>query len=62
MAEAPDEPYVAGDYKVQLVDADTAVMIHSAGTGDEAHWSMHVWQKTDAGWIVVATASIEADD
>ncbi len=60
-ADAPDGPYVAGDYKVQFLDDDTAVMVHSAGTGDDAHWSMHVWQKSGGKWQVAATASVEAD-
>ena len=62
MAEAPDGPYVAGDYKVNFIDDDTAVMVHSAGSGENAHWSMHVWQKTGGHWQVVATASVKADD
>ena len=60
-ADAPDGPYVAGDYKVQFLDDNTAVMVHSAGTGDDAHWSMHVWQKSGGKWQVAATASVEAD-
>jgi len=59
-ADAPDGPYVAGDYKVQFLDENTAVMVHSAGTGDDAHWSMHVWHKSDGKWQVAATASIAA--
>jgi hypothetical protein len=62
MAEAPDGPYVAGDYKVNFIDGDTAVMVHSAGSGKTAHWSMHVWQKTGGHWQVMATASVKADD
>ena len=62
MDEPSEDPYVADNYKVNFIDDDTAVMVHSAGSGDDAHWSMHVWRKTDAGWQVVATASIEADD
>jgi len=60
-ADAPDGPYVAGDYQVQFLDDNTAVMVHSAGTGDDAHWSMHVWQKSGGKWQVAATASVEAD-
>ena len=55
-------PYVAGDYKVEFLDSNTAVMVHSAGSGDDAHWSMHVWRKNDGKWQVAATASVEADD
>ncbi len=59
-ADAPDGPYVAGDYQVQFLDENTAVMVHSAGAGDDAHWSMHVWQKSDGKWRVAATAAIAA--
>jgi hypothetical protein len=62
MAEAPEGPYVAGDYKVNFIDGDTAVMVHSAGSGENTHWSMHVWKKTGGHWQVVATASVKADD
>ena len=62
MTEALDGPYVAGDYKVNFIDDDTAVMVHSAGSGKNAHWSMHVWQKTGEHWQVMATASVKADD
>jgi len=62
MAEAPDEAYVSGDYKVSFIDDDTAVMVHSAGSGDSLHWSMHVWQKNGDSWQVVASASIPAED
>ena len=62
MAEAPDEAYVSGDYKVNFIDDDTAVMVHSAGSGDTLHWSMHVWQKSGDSWQVVASASIPAED
>ena len=61
-APAPDGPYVSGDYQVQFLDDDTAVMVHSAGSGDDAHWSMHVWHRSDGKWQVAATASVEADD
>ena len=56
------EPYVAGDYKVEFLDANTAVMVHSVDSGDDDHWSLHVWRKDDGKWQVAATASIEADD
>ena len=62
MAEAPDEAYLSGDYKVRFIDDDTAVMVHSAGSGDSLHWSMHVWQKNGDSWQVVASASIPAED
>ena len=56
----PAGPYEAGDYKVEFLSADTAVMVHSAGSGKEAHWSMHVWQKMGGKWQVAATASVPA--
>ena len=60
--DPPTGPYVAGDYQVKFLDSNTAVMVHSAGSGDDAHWSLHVWQKNGGKWQVAATASIEADD
>ena len=59
-AEPSDEPYVAGDYKVNFTDKQTAIMVHSAGTGEDAHWSMHVWQKASGKWQIAATASVPA--
>ncbi|MBT4256414.1 MAG: nuclear transport factor 2 family protein [Halieaceae bacterium] len=59
---APDGPYIAGDYDVRFLDANTAVMVHSAGTGKNTHWSMHVWRKSGGKWQVAATASAAADD
>lgn len=58
-ADAPEGPYTPGDYKVKFLSDDIAVMTHST-TGDEAHWSMHVWQKQGGAWKVAATASIPA--
>ena len=60
--DPPAGPYVAGDYKVEFLDSNTAVMTHSAGTGDDKHWSMHLWRKNGGKWQVAATASVEADD
>ncbi len=62
MAEAGSEdgPYVAGDYVVRFLGKKTAVMVHSAGVGTDAHWSMHVWKKSDGKWQVAATASVPA--
>ena len=48
--------YTANDYKVKYLSKDIAVMVHSA-SGDNAHTSMHVYQKHGDKWIVVATAS-----
>jgi len=56
---APAGPYVAGDYQIRFLSDDIAVMAHSAG-GDNAHWSMHVFQKMNGKWQVAATASIPA--
>ena len=60
--ESSAEPYVAGDYAVEFLDTDTAVMVHSAGTGEDLHWSLHVWKKSGGKWQVVATASIPSGD
>jgi hypothetical protein len=60
--EPSAEPYVAGDYAVEFLDTDTAVMVHSAGTGEDTHWSLHVWKKSGGKWQVVATASIPSGD
>ena len=55
-------PYVAGDYKIEFLDAKTAVMVHSTESGDDAHWSMHVWRKNDGKWQIAASSSVEVDD
>jgi len=60
-ADAPTGPYVAGDYQVNFLSDDIAVMVHSSSSPD-AHWSMHVWQKNDGKWQVAATASAPAED
>ena len=60
--DPPAGPYVAGDYKVEFLDSNTAVMTHSVGSGGDRYWSMHVWRKNGGKWQVAATASIEADD
>ena len=58
-ADAPSEPYTAGDYVVKFISDDVAIMTHSTA-GAEQHWSMHVWQKDGGEWKVAATASIPA--
>ena len=58
----PDGPYVAGDYDVRFLNDKVAVMVHSAGSGDDKHWSMHVWRKHDGHWKVYATSSVPAGD
>ena len=58
--DAPDEPYTSGDYVVQFISDDVAVMTHST-SGEDPHWSMHVWHRNDGKWQVAATASIPAE-
>jgi hypothetical protein len=60
-AEPATEPYNAGDYKVRFLSDDVAVMVHSAPAPDP-HWSMHVWQKIDGEWRVVATAGVPIEE
>jgi len=52
--------YEVSDYQVMFLNEHTAVMTHSVA-GDEAHYSMHVWQHKDGNWLVVATSSTPAD-
>jgi hypothetical protein len=59
--DAPTGPYVAGDYSVNFLSEDVAVMVHSAGE-PFPHWSMHVWQKRDGKWQVAATATVPIDE
>lgn len=61
VGDSPAEEYVAGDYQVNFLSDDIAVMVHSA-SGSNPHWSMHVWQKIDGNWKVAATANIPAGD
>jgi hypothetical protein len=67
MLEAADEAepatgaYDAGNYKVQFLSDDAAVMVHSTQV-PEPHWSMHVWQKLDGEWRVTATASVPIEE
>ena len=60
-ADPASGPYVAGDYKVNFLSEDIAVMVHSAGDPDP-HWSMHVWQKQDGKWQVAATATVPIEE
>jgi len=60
-AEPSTEPYMAGDYKVQFLSDDVAVMVHSTAP-PEAHWSLHVWQKVNGEWRVAATASVPVEE
>lgn len=54
--EPAEGPYISGDYEVNFLSKDVAVMVHSS-EGANAHWSMHVWQKVDGKWVVKASAS-----
>jgi len=56
-ADAPDEPYMAGDYTVRFLSDDVAVMTHST-SGEQSHLSMHVWQKQGDAWKVTASATV----
>lgn len=56
------EPYVAGGYTIRKVNDKVVIMVHTSGTGDDAHSSMHVWRNRNGNWKVAASASIEADD
>ena len=60
-ADPASAPYVAGDYKVNFLSEDIALMVHSAG-GPDPHWSMHVWQKQDGKWQVAATATVPVEE
>lgn len=59
--EGPVGPYTAGDYVVKFISDDVAVMTHST-SGEDPHWSLHVWQKQDGEWKVAATANIPAEE
>ena len=59
-AEPATEPYMAGDYEVQFLSDDIAVMVHSTAP-PESHWSLHVWQRVDGEWRVAATASVPVE-
>jgi len=59
--DAPTGPYIAGDYDVRFLSEDVAVMIHSTGEPGP-HWSMHVWQKRDGKWQVVASANVPIEE
>ena len=54
-------PYVSGDYKVNFLSKDIAVMVHSAGD-PEPHLSLHVWQKHDGKWQVAASATVPTEE
>ncbi len=58
----PGEPYVAGGYKINKVNDKVVIMVHTSGTGDKAHSSMHVWRVRNGNWKVAASAAVAADD
>ena len=51
-----DEEYLVDGYQVNFLSADIAVMVHTA-SGSDPHSSLHVYQKQDGKWMVVANAS-----
>jgi hypothetical protein len=53
----PSGPYMAGNYRTKFLSNDIAVMVHDT-SGDDQHWSMHVWQRIDDDWLIVATATV----
>ena len=55
-APAPTGKYAASDYKVKYLSKDIAILVHST-KGDNAHVSMHVYQKQGDKWLVAATAN-----
>ena len=59
--DAPTGPYVADHYSVKMLSDDIALMTHHAGDPGP-HWSMHVWQKKDGGWQVVASATVPVEE
>ena len=59
--DSPAGPYMADHFSVKMLSDDIAVMTHHAGDPDP-HWSMHVWQKKDGGWQVVASATVPVEE
>jgi hypothetical protein len=59
--DVPTGPYIAEDYDIRFLSEDIAVMVHSAGEPDP-HRSMHVWQKLDGKWQVVANANVPIEE
>ena len=51
--------YEPTDFKVTMLDADTAIMTHGT-KGEDAHYSLHVWSHKSGKWQVVATSSTPA--
>lgn len=48
--------YEPTDFKVTLLDADTAIMTHGT-KGYQAHYSLHVWSRKGGQWKVIASSS-----
>ena len=55
-AEPAGTKYEPIDFKVTLLDANTAIMTHGT-KGDKAHYSLHVWSRKGGQWKVVATST-----
>lgn len=51
-----EEAYTVSGYRVEFLSDDIAVMVHAAA-GSDPHSSLHVFQKQNNAWLVVATAS-----
>jgi ketosteroid isomerase-like protein len=60
IADAKPDPdvtqYEPTDYKVTLLDKDTAIMTHGT-KGKDSHQSLHVWSRKTGQWQVVATST-----
>jgi hypothetical protein len=57
----PSGPYMAGNYRTKFLGEDIAVMVHNT-SGDDEHWSLHVWQRIDGNWLVMATATVPVSE
>jgi Domain of unknown function (DUF4440) len=65
-AGAQNASYMADEYKFEMLSPDVVVMTHRGTTKGmengkevtESHRSLHVFQKRDGGWQVVANAQL----
>ncbi len=65
-ASVQNASYVADEYKFEMLSPDVVVMTHRGSTKGmengkevtESHRSLHVFQKRDGGWQVVANAQL----
>ena len=65
-ASVQNASYVADEYKFEMLSPDVVVMTHRGTTKGmengkevtESHRSLHVFQKRDGGWQVVANAQL----